>query len=200
MDDSKQVSGDGEPAISADAVAPAGLAAAPSAPSAPDAADPVPEDIAGDPDRFFDTEYAPVLRRIILSIVETEGPIPLQGLARRVAQEHGWQRTGKRIQERVRKNLGSVERHAEFGTTFVWAPGSHAVRVPFRGLNGRAIRDVSRTEIASVIDTHWRDLARAEDSVLALSRRLGIARLSKDARAYLSDCARWRQESAGAEN
>ena len=29
-----------------------------------------------------------------------------------------------------------------------------------------------------------------------LSRLLGIARLSKDARAYLSDCARWREENA----
>ena len=200
IDDSKQASGDGEPAISTDVVVPAGLRAAPSDSSAADAADPVPEDIAGDPHRFFDIEYTPVLRRIILSIVESEGPIPFHGLARRVAQEHGWQRTGNRIQERVRKNLGSVERHPEFETTFIWQPGSHAGRVPFRGLNGRAIRDVSRTEIASVIDTHRCELAQAEDSVLALSRRLGIARLSKDARAYLSDCALWRQESAGADN
>ena len=72
-------------------------------------------------------------------------------------------------------------------------------RVPFRGLDGRAIRDVSRTEIASVIEFHRRDLASAEDSVLTLSRRLGIARLSKDARAYVSDCARWREATAGVE-
>lgn len=99
-----------------------------------------------------------------------------------------------------RENLKSVERHTEFGTIFLWVPASHAGRVPFRGLNGRSIRDVSRTEIASVIDTHRHELGSAEDPILALSRRLGIARLSKDARAYLSDCARWRQESTGAEN
>ena len=200
MDDSKQASSEGEPPNTAEVLAQTEVGAAPRSSSASDGADAVSEDIAGDPDRFFDVEYTPVLLRIIVSIVESEGPIPLHGLARRVAQEHGWQRTGKRIQERVRKNLRSVERHTEFGTTFVWASGSHAGRLPFRGLNGRAIRDVSRTEIASVIDTHRRELAKAEDFVFALSRRLGIARLSKDARAYLSDCARWRQEFAGTEN
>ena len=157
------------------------------------------ERIAAEPDRFFDVDYAPNLCRMILSIVEKEGPMTFQGLARRVAQEHGWKRTGNRIQMRVQTNLGLVERHSEFETTFVWAPGNHTDRVPFRGLNGRAIRDVSRAEIASAIDTHARQLAKTEDPVLVLSRLLGIARLSKDARAYLSDCAQWREESAATE-
>ena len=122
--------------------------------------------------------------------------MPLHGLARRVTQEHGWLRTGKRIQERAHKNLGSVERHSEFAKTFVWVPGSHADRVPFRGLSNRAIRDVSRAEIASVIDVHTRKLAEAEDPILALSRLLAIARLSRDACAYLSDCTCWREGSA----
>ena len=84
----------------------------------------------------------------------------------------------------------------EFKTVFIWAPGSHSNRIPFRGLSSRPIREVSRTEIGSVIDTHAHDLANEEDPILALSRLLGIARLSKDARAYLSDCARWREENA----
>ena len=154
------------------------------------------EDITADPDRFFDSEYAPVLRQVIHRIVDREGPVTLHGLARRVAQEHGWQRTGQRIQAQVQKNLWSMERHSEFDTVFVWAPGSHSDRVPFRGLNGRQIRDVSRTEIASVIDVNARALKNADDSILVLSRLLGIARLSKDARAYLSDCARWREANA----
>ena len=155
-----------------------------------------PEAIVADPERFFEYVYTLPLRRMILSIVETEGPMTLHRLARRVAQEHGWQRTGKRIQERVQENLARVECHPEFGVTFAWSPGSHANRVPFRGLDGRAIREVSRAEISSVIDLHTAELARAEDRILVLSRLLGISRLSKDARAYLSDCARWQFESA----
>ncbi len=147
-----------------------------------------------DTDRFFDLDYAPVLRRLIRRIVDREGPITLPRLARRVAQEHGWHRTGRRIQAHVQKNLGSVARHREFGAVFVWAPGSHADRVPFRGLNGRPIREISRTEIGSVLDAHAPDLANEEDPILALSRLLGIQRLSKDARAYLSDCVQWREK------
>ena len=154
------------------------------------------DDIAADPDRFFDFEYAPVLHQVIHRVVDREGPVTLHRLARRVAQEHGWQRTGRRIQEQVQTNLWSVERHSEFGIVFVWAPGSHSDRVPFRGLNGRVIREVSRTEIGSVIDAHAYALANTEDPILVLSRLLGISRLSKDARAYLSDCARWREENA----
>ena len=151
---------------------------------------------AVDPDRFFDADYSPVLRQLISGIVEKEGPMPLQRLARRVAQVHGWQRTGRRIQVQVHSNLGQVERHTEFDTIFVWAPVSHADRVPFRKLGDRALRDVSRAEVASVIDAHTEQLAESEDPILMLSRLLGIARLSKDARAYLSDCARWREENA----
>jgi len=188
---------DGESSRSIESTTETDLAAVRSTPSASEATRPVPDDIVCDPDRFFNVGYTPILRRIILTIVESEGPIRLDGLARKVAQQHGWQRTGRRIQERVRKNLRSVESHSEFGTAFVWAPGTHTSRVPFRGLAGRSIRDISRTEIASVIDARRRDLVIAEDPVLTLSRYLGIARLSKDARAYLADCVRWREETVG---
>ena len=76
---------------------------------------------------------------------------------------------------------------------FVWAPGRRAERVPFRGLEARSIHDVSRAEVASVIDDNARELAEADDPILALSRLLGISRLSSGARAYLGECARWRE-------
>ena len=168
--------------------------------SSPESEGESPDGIVADPARFFDYVYTLPLRRMILNIVEREGPMPVHRLARQVAQEHGWQRTGKRIRERVEKNLGQVESHLESGATFVWAPGTHADRVPFRGMNDRSIRDVSRAEIASVIDAHSAQLAGAEDPTLFLSRLLGISRLSKDARAYLTECARWREQNSIAGN
>ena len=156
------------------------------------------QDASLDPDRFFAADYSSTLRGLILSVVEAEGPLPIHRLAKRVAQKHGWQRTGRRIQERVDQHLRVVESYPEFDTTFVWAPGTHAPRVPFRGLGSRAIRDVSRAEIASVIDDHALDLAEADDSILALSRLLDIARLSQGARAYLEECVRWRKQDGGA--
>ena len=194
--DSESDSSDCALPIAAAPISQARPSADPRHPSAVGVSSPLKENITADPGRFFDLEYAPVLRRLIHRIVDSEGPVTLHGLTRRVAQEHGWQRTGRRIQAQVQKNLWSVERHSEFETVFVWASGSHSGRVPFRGLTGRSIRDISRTEIATIIDAHARDLANEEDPILALSRLLGISRLSKDARDYLSDCARWREENS----
>ena len=194
--DSPSDSGNSSLPIAAPPITQTGSGVDPSSPSAGEVASARQDDIPTDPNRFFDPDYAPALRQLVQSIVDREGPITLHGLSRRVAQEHGWQRTGKRIRAQVQKSLAQLERHSEFETVFVWAPGSHSDRVPFRGLNGRQIRDVSRTEIASVIDAHAHALANAEDSILVLSRLLGIARLSKDARTYLSDCARWRKNGA----
>ena len=194
--DSESSGGDGAIPIAAAPISQTGPSAAPGFPSAGEVADAHQDDVTADPDRFFDSDYAPVLRRLIHRVVAREGPVTLHGLARRVAQEHGWQRTGRRIQAQVQKTLSTVERHSEFGTVFVWATGSHSARTTFRGLNGRHIRDVSRTEIASVIDANARALGNAEDPILVLSRLLGIARLSKDARTYLSECVRWREESS----
>ena len=147
-----------------------------------------------DAGRFFDPAYSAVVQRLVLKIVEAEGPLPFRVLARRVAEEHGWQRTGKRILRRVEESLGSVEGHAEFGRTFLWVPDQHARRTRFRGLKGRSIQDVSRTEIASVIDDLASEISRADDPMLVLARRLGIARLSAGTRAYLGQCADWHEE------
>ena len=154
------------------------------------------EGLALEAGRFFEASYSAVLGKLILSIAQAEGPMPIQGLARRVAHEHGWQRTGKRILERVRENLGKVECHSEFDKTFVWAPGRHARRVPFRGLEDRSIQDVSRAEIASVIDDNAGEITKADDPMLVLARLLGIARLSGGARAHLRECAAWRERDA----
>ncbi|MCY4431854.1 MAG: DUF3320 domain-containing protein, partial [Rhodospirillales bacterium] len=43
-----------------------------------------------DAERFYDNEYSPVLRDLIVRIVQAEGPITAHGLARRLAQEQGW--------------------------------------------------------------------------------------------------------------
>ena len=147
-----------------------------------------------DAGRFFESEYSSVLRGLIQQIAEEEGPMPLQRLARRVAQQHGWQRTGKRILERVEENLGNLKGHTEFGRTFIWAPDQYSRRVSFMGLKNRSIRDVSRAEIASVIDDHASEMAKADDPMLVLARRIGIARLTPSARTYLHQCAAWREQ------
>lgn len=56
---------------------------------------------AADPDRFFEQSYEAALSQMITELVEAEGPIHEERLARLIARRHGWLRTGARIQARV---------------------------------------------------------------------------------------------------
>ncbi|WP_138468940.1 DUF3320 domain-containing protein [Poseidonocella sp. HB161398] len=150
-----------------------------------------------DPERFYDPDYGPELEALIAEIVRDEGPLPLTLLGRRVAAAHGWQRTGRRIAERVRNALGQVELHPEEDTEFVWELGRHAIRVPFRPGLDRALREISRSEIAGLCDAHAAELDAEEDPPLLLARLAGISRLSSDARSYLEACLAWRRDTGG---
>ncbi|AVI58428.1 DNA helicase (plasmid) [Paracoccus yeei] len=149
-----------------------------------------------DPERFFDADYTADLRAMMRDIVAADGPMPDTALARRIAQAHGWQRTGARIQSRIAALHDDFDRTEEAGVRFLWTRGAVRDRLPFRGLGERALREVSRAEIAEVVDRNADRIAAAPDPDLELARLLGIARLSKDARDYLRDCRAWRDETA----
>ena|GEM_PF-5992349 len=85
---------------------------------------------------------------------------------------------------------------AEGETGFLWPPGSRRDRIPCKGLGDRALREMSRVGIAGLIDSHVAQIAAAEDPNLEVARLLGIARLTRDARHYLSACRSWRDATA----
>lgn len=204
--DAQAPAADGVPA--SEAVAPAPLPEAPEPVAANDPAagrfagmagagmvraDPAPEHQGQpEPDRFFDADYTPVLLAMMRRIVDAMGPLPDLQLARQIAQEHGWQRTGGRIQARISALHHHFPTTSENGVVFLWPEGGARDRVPFRGLGERSLRDVSRTEIAELIDRNADRLAVAPDPELELARLAGITRLSKDAREYLAACRAWR--------
>lgn len=147
--------------------------------------------VTSDPDRFYDLSYIGELQQMIQEIITEEAPLPLRNLGREVANRHGWQRTGRRIMERVERAMGDAELHDEFGVPFVWTAGSIQTRSPFRGLAERSIQDVSRTEIASVLDEIGDDLLASDDQIGDLARYIGVARVSNSARKYLDDIKSW---------
>lgn len=151
-----------------------------------------------DPGRFFDEDYTADLLALLRRLVSDHGPLTDGNLARRVAQLHGWQRTGARIQARIAALHPAFDLTREEDVQFIWPKDGVTARVPFRGLGDRALREVSRCEIATLIDRHATDLARAEDPELELARHCGITRLSKDARDYLAQCRAWHRAGADA--
>ncbi|WP_134681523.1 DUF3320 domain-containing protein [Paracoccus ravus] len=162
-------------------------------------AEPTPEDAAADaprtdfdPEKFFSAAYRPELAARVLAIVAESGPVTEAALARMVAQQHGWQRTGTRIQARVAEFHPMFDIADEAGTAFLWPKDAMQARWPFRGLAGRPLREISRAEIAWLEDQHEARIASAPDPVLELSRLMGVVRLSQDGRAYLEACRSWR--------
>ena len=149
--------------------------------------DPLP----ADPDAFFEARYTATLRGIIDTVLAEKAPVALSGLARDIARLHGWQRTGRRIIDRVNAVAGQADRREEAGRLFLWPQGGYRPRTPFRGLEDRAIQDVSRTEVASVLDDVHEGLALSEDPALEFARMIGIARLSSSARDHLEHVLRW---------
>lgn len=151
---------------------------------------------AADPEQFFDESYTPRLAALIAAVVAAEAPLTEAALARRIAQEHGWQRTGARIQSRVAAFHDGLDRVVEGGTAFLWPLGGAADRAPYRGLAGRNPREISRAEIAALEDLHAARIASCDDPEQELARLMGIARFSGEAREHLRLCREWRAETA----
>ncbi|MGD0109614.1 MAG: DUF3320 domain-containing protein, partial [Rhodopila sp.] len=75
--------------------------------------------------RFYDDVYRPVLRAMVLAELSGVGPLRLDRLAQRIARRHGFQRTGREIQERVAAAIPSTCRRTEdTAGTFVWPDGA----------------------------------------------------------------------------
>lgn len=148
-------------------------------------------------DRFYEEDYTPVLQALMNDLMQKHAPITADNLARNVSQAHGWARTGARIRARIDALLPAYELAEEDGVAFVWEPGTVRSRVPFRGMLGRSARDISRSEIAALLDTMAHRLDEFEDPILEVARAMGIARLTGDTRGYLEGCREWH---AGTEN
>jgi very-short-patch-repair endonuclease len=140
-----------------------------------------------DPDRFYAPDYTPTLEQIIAGVVQRDGPIRDDLLARVVCREHGWQRAGRRIRERILDCLGDNAVHTDGDRAFIWAPGTYAPRIAFRHELERGVWEVPSEEMLGLIAAHP-ELAAAEDAARELARLMGIARVSEEARAFLEAC------------
>jgi very-short-patch-repair endonuclease len=136
---------------------------------------------------FFDPSYTPRLSALIDKVVTEQGPISEAMLCRTIARLHGWQRTGRRIQQRVMDCIGINECHHEHGSVFVWAPGTFQQRLAFRAGLSRSPRDIPQAEIHGLIAANPRVLEEP-DPPKALAKLLGLERLSSDTRGYVESC------------
>jgi very-short-patch-repair endonuclease len=145
---------------------------------------------------FFEPSYTSRLTKVIDRVVAAQGPISETTLYRTIAHLHGWQRVGRRIQERVMGCIGKNECRKENGNLFIWQPGSYRERLPFRAKLSRSPRDIPQAEILGLIDERAHVL-RSGDPAKEVATLIGLGRLSADTRAYLDACIAEHQRLQG---
>ncbi len=140
-----------------------------------------------DPSLFFESSHTASLTHLISDVVAAQGPISETMLYRDITKRYGWQRAGRRIQERVMSCIGDCELRLENDNTFVWRPGSYQEVLPYRSRLTRPPRDVPQAEIIGLIREQTHVLS-AEDPAKEIATLMGLGRLSKDTRGYLDTC------------
>jgi hypothetical protein len=154
-----------------------------------------------DPAAFSELHYDSTLRAMIRRVIETEGPVRDDVLARRIARAHGWTRTGSKIQERV-SALARLEGVvvAEGDTAFVWPKGADPARVAaFRRPTGEQARPVDEIALPELVALAREIRATGRDgeaALTAMARTAGLHQLRQASRSRLN--AAWeRMEAEG---
>lgn len=170
---------------------------APSSPLSPDKAvrfqvsDPATANPDINPDAFFEPGYDPVLSALIAYVVEREGPVLDDVLARRIARAHGWVRTGARIRERVVRLAQTLCRATEEDVgTFYWPAHRHPAQALFfrRPADEDSVRpadEISLAELAALAREVTAAGVQGEAVLPEMARALGLHQLRAASRTRL---------------
>ena len=142
-----------------------------------------------DPDAFFTAEYDASLQTMIAHVIEIEGPVREDVLAKRIARAHGWARTGKRIRDRVfqmaeKKYLITIE---EVGR-FFWPEGSdtsewQAFRYSENG--SRPVDEISSQELNALARHASQKCDSVDESAAEMARLIGVRRVTEEVKKRL---------------
>lgn len=153
----------------------------------------------GKPEAFYELSASSTLRAQLESVINHEGPILEAVLFRRVARAWGLMRTGNRIEERLRGQLGSdIRRTSEKVGVFYWpkeaVPGTW---VEFRVAGDdkdskRGIDEIALEELANLAIFLLIEHGSSSGAELARSicRLQGVGRMSSDAEARVIEAVK----------
>lgn len=154
---------------------------------------------ATDPEAFFDRAYDPTLLGMIEHVINIEGPVRDEVLARRIARAHSWTRTGSRIQDRVVRlaEMHFAAKEEDVGVFFWPKDNGDLESVEFRRSTlgyARSVDEISIAELTSLA-SRLRQEGHDEESALSLmARELGLLKLRAASRERLM--VAWRNSGA----
>jgi very-short-patch-repair endonuclease len=147
-------------------------------------------------DAFHEPHYDTTLTAMIAHVVDIEGPVREDVLAKRIARAHGWARTGARIRDRVIEVAAQAHpTTTEDVGTFYW-PKNAGPSTPYpfrRPLDGtvRSIDEIALQELASLARDLQAQGLTEEEGLTAMAREAGLQQLRKAARERLE--AAWKR-------
>ncbi len=145
-----------------------------------------------DAEAFFKEEYDETLNTMIAHVINLEGPIREDLLAKRIARAHGWSRTGKRIRDRV--YLLADEQYpstSEEVGQFFWPNGSDTTQwQEFRySENGvRAVDEICMQELRALAGEVAREGDSEEVCIANMAGSIGLRRVTVDVKGRLERC------------
>jgi hypothetical protein len=153
-----------------------------------------------DPQAFFEPVYDQSLVRMIEHVVDVEGPVLSDVLARRIARAHGWQRTGAKIQQRIDALASrSFETTKESVGTFYWPKTiSRGSPVAFRRARDESLRAIDEICMPEMTSLAWQVLQAGksgEEAVQAIARTLGLQRLRSATRIRIEEALQQAKET-----
>jgi len=143
-----------------------------------------------DADAFFAEAYTEKLRSVVLSVLQAESPIRDDILAQRVARLHQFSRTSGKIRDRILTLMEDVHSTHESTGRFLWASNTPLETTDFRHPltedDRRPVDQIALAELCDIVITHRDDLSES-DPALAISRRIGLNRLTSAARSRIQE-------------
>ncbi|WP_275098566.1 DUF3320 domain-containing protein [Sedimenticola hydrogenitrophicus] len=140
-----------------------------------------------DPEQFYQPEYDGLIKDMVLHVIDSEGPIHEEVLVRRIAREHGFQRAGRQIRDRViqaaDKDRNSTQ---EDVGSFYWPSLDGNPSIQFARTRGR---DDDTKKLDYICGEELTQILRdCNDSgqFVEFSQALGISRLTQQMRARLA--------------
>jgi hypothetical protein len=139
---------------------------------------------------FFEESYDSRLLAMIACVVDVEGPVLDEVLARRIARAHSWSRTGARIQTRVVQLAKLHFRGQEEDIGIVFWPKSNepGQQIQFRRPRDGAARAVDEIAFAELVSLAREMKVRGHDEeagVVAMAKEIGLLKLRTTSRERL---------------
>ncbi len=148
-----------------------------------------------DASHFYEDEYRETLRVIVLNEIVRWGPIRLDRLTQRVARIHGFQRTGREIQDRVSASIpGNCPRTKEAAGEFVWSQdadpsGWDSFRTPEEG-ETRDPNEIATQELVALARKCSSGNQEQDEVLLAMRDACGLQKLREASRERFLDALR----------